>query len=196
VYTVSSKRDRTRRAILDAAQQPFEARGAHAVKLEDVARQAGVSRQAVYLHFGSRAGLLLGLVAHVDETGPLPALAAGVTQAPSGLAALDALVELQGDYWPVIYRIARPFDEARRADPAIAEAWDDRMERRRGGCRGVVERLRDEGELSPDWALDDAADVLWAVTSMRTWEDLVIDSGWSRERYVAGITTTARRALL
>src|SRR3954470_2872435 len=108
VYAVSSKREQTHTAILHAARQLFEERGAQAVKLEDVARRAGVSRQAVYLHFGSRAGLLLALVGHVDETGPLRQLATRVTDAATGGEALDALIELQADYWPVIYRIARP----------------------------------------------------------------------------------------
>src|SRR3954470_13866701 len=183
VYAVSSKREQTHTAILHAARQLFEERGAHAVKLEDVAQRAGVSRQAVYLHFGSRAGLLLGLVAYVDATGPLPRLAARVTEARTGRDALDGLVALQGDYWPVIYGIARPFDERRRADPEIRQAWDDRMERRREGCRGIVQRLSDEEVLDPRWTVAEAADLLWALTSLRTWEDLVIDSGWSRDRY-------------
>jgi len=193
---VSSRRDETRKTLLDAAQQLFEERGAHAGTLGDRACRAGVSRQAVYLHFGSRAGLLLDLVAHVDATGPLSNLAERVNQAATASEALDALVALQADYWPVVYRIARPFDERRRADAAIAQAWDDRMERRRAGCRGVVQRLADAGQLNAGWTVDDASDILWALTSMRTWEDLVIDSGWSRERYVACTTAAVRKALL
>jgi hypothetical protein len=33
----------------------------------DVAREAGVSRQAVYLHFSSRASLFVAVVRHMDE---------------------------------------------------------------------------------------------------------------------------------
>ena len=182
--------------MLEAARALFEERSAQAVKLEDVAGRAGVSRQSVYLHFGSRAGLLLALVAHVDESGPLGELSGRVTRARTGADVLDAALSVQADYWPSIYRIARAFDEARRADAAIAEAWDDRMERRRASCRSVVERLADAAELDPRWTVDDAADVLWALTSMRTWEDLVIDSGWSRDRYVDCLSTAAKRTLL
>ena len=38
------------------------------LRLADVADRADVSRQAVYLHFGDRAGLVLGLLGWVDET--------------------------------------------------------------------------------------------------------------------------------
>jgi AcrR family transcriptional regulator len=193
---VSRNPAQTRQTILEAARGLFEERGAHETKLEDVAARAGVSRQAVYLHFGSRAGLLLALVAHVDESGPLRELADRVAQARPGAAVLDAALAVQADYWPVIYRIARPFDEARRTDPAIAEAWDDRMERRRASCRSVVQRLADAAELDPRWTVDDATDVLWALSSMRTWEDLVVDSGWSRDRYVECMSTAAKKALL
>jgi hypothetical protein len=31
---------------------------------------------------------------------------------------------------------------------------------------------------------------------MRTWEDLVVDSGWSRDRYVECMSSAAKRALL
>ena len=54
--------------MLEAARALLEERSAQAVKLEDVASRAGVSRQSVYLHFGSRAGLLLALVAHVEAS--------------------------------------------------------------------------------------------------------------------------------
>ena len=46
------------------------------VSVGRVAAEAGVSRQAVYLHFGSKANLLLALVAWMDEAGRLPSLIA------------------------------------------------------------------------------------------------------------------------
>ena len=55
----------TRRRILQAAWELLEQRGA-GVRLVDVADRAGVSRQAVYLHFGDRSGLLVALVDFID----------------------------------------------------------------------------------------------------------------------------------
>jgi AcrR family transcriptional regulator len=48
-----------RAAILDAARRLLEERGYHGIGLDAIGREAGVSRQAVYLHFRSKAGLLL-----------------------------------------------------------------------------------------------------------------------------------------
>lgn len=186
----------TRAAILDAARRLFEERGAPTVELEEIARAAGVSRQAIYLHFGSRAGLLVALAQHVDEVERLGEAAREVHEAASAVAELDAFVRLQAEYTPRIAAIARVVDEGRRRDPALAAAWDDRMRRRHGACIRIVERLRREGVLAPEWTVEEAADALWALTSIRTWEDLTIDRGWSKERYASAVGRIARRALL
>jgi hypothetical protein len=38
--------------------------------------------------------------------------------------------------------------------------------------------------------------MLWTLTSMHTWEDLVIDSGCARDRHVPCTTDAVRMALL
>jgi AcrR family transcriptional regulator len=174
----------------------FEQRQAPDVELEQIAAAAGVSRQAIYLHFGSRSGLLLALAEHVDQTERLAEAAQGVHNAPSGAEELDAFVRLQADYTPRIATIARIVDEGRRRDPALAAAWSDRMSRRHAACTRIVKRLDAEGALAPGWTVAAAADVLWALTSIRTWEDLVLDRGWTSRRYAERIRTVARRALL
>ena len=84
-----------RTAILDAAHELFAADGYHGVGLEKVAKQAGVSRQAVYLHFGSKGGLLLELARYEHERAGIAALAdRTVWSAPGAVAALDAWVAL------------------------------------------------------------------------------------------------------
>jgi TetR/AcrR family acrAB operon transcriptional repressor len=49
--------ERTREELLRAALSVFSARGYAATRLEDVAREAGVTRGAIYWHFGSKARL-------------------------------------------------------------------------------------------------------------------------------------------
>lgn len=50
-----------RRVILDAAQKRLTEGGPEAVRLQDVARDVGISHPAVLHHFGSREGLLQAL---------------------------------------------------------------------------------------------------------------------------------------
>jgi len=193
---MSSGRPETRTAILDAARRLFEARRTPDVELEEIAREAGVSRQAIYLHFGNRAGLLLAVGEHVDQTERLAEAARKVHTAETGAEELDAFVRLQADYTPRIAAIAKVFDEGRRRDPALAAGWDDRMHQRHAACTRIVKRLREERSLAPGWSVADAADMLWELTSIRTWEDLVHDRHWSKQRYTKLIGQVARRTFL
>jgi AcrR family transcriptional regulator len=180
---VSRRYRPARLAILDAARRLFEDKDFISVTLEEVARAAGVSRQAVYINFGSRAGLLVALVGYVDEIGGLEARIAKVLDSPTAVSALEALVDLRARYTPSIYRLATQVDAARRFDAGAEASWQDRMKLRYAHSRAVTQRMAVEGVLAPGWTEADAADLIWSMTSIRTYEDLVIDRGWSVNRY-------------
>ena len=60
--------EETRRLILAAAQRRLTAGGPEAIRLQDIARDVGVSHPAILHHFGSRDGLLEALERHaLDE---------------------------------------------------------------------------------------------------------------------------------
>jgi AcrR family transcriptional regulator len=84
-----TKRDRTRRALLDAADATFGARGWANTRMEDVAAAAGVSPATAYNHFPSKH-VLVGSV-----YGPLvqPLLARAEHDLASGRPVVDALVD-------------------------------------------------------------------------------------------------------
>lgn len=185
----------TRESILDAAVRLFTEKGG-AVRLEDVAAEAGVSRQAVYLHFGSRTGLLIAMTQHMDSGGALPGLLNRVFNADTAIEALDAAASLHAEYHPTIYQIARVFLVGRYEDEALRAAWDERMESRRNLYHTVVEGLQEEGLLAPDWDVESAADFLWALTSWQLWEQFVKDRGWSNDDYLNHLRTVMRQTLV
>ena len=82
----------TRQRILDATWDLLVERGSGDVPLEEVARAAGVSRQTVYAHFGSRTDLLVALVEGYKERVGYDALVAPVLSAPTAGDALHELV--------------------------------------------------------------------------------------------------------
>lgn len=57
----STARDRTREAILETALRLFAERGYVQVRVEDMAREAGVSRATFYKHFAEREQILASL---------------------------------------------------------------------------------------------------------------------------------------
>ncbi len=53
-----TKRQRTREALLDGARQLFEERGWHEIRMEDIARRAGVSPATAYQYFKNKRAII------------------------------------------------------------------------------------------------------------------------------------------
>jgi AcrR family transcriptional regulator len=68
-----TKRDRTRRALLDAADSAFGSRGWARTRVEDIAQSAGVSAATAYNHFPTKHALLAQVYAPIIN--PLLAVA-------------------------------------------------------------------------------------------------------------------------
>lgn len=193
---MSSAKATTRDEILRAAWRLLEKRGAPHVRMEDVAAAAGVTRQSVYDHFGSRAGLLVEMTRFVNAETRLSELVRPVREARSGEEQLAAFIRLQAAHTPRVAAVARATDEARRHDEAIASAWDTPIRERRATCEAIVRRLRKEGRLAEGWTVAEAAELLLVLTGIRVWEDLVRDGGWSPEQYVKNVGRAAHAALI
>ncbi|ORB17746.1 TetR/AcrR family transcriptional regulator [Mycobacterium noviomagense] len=65
--TSPATRDTARDLLLDAAQACFDANGLSATTMEDIARQAGVSRATVYRYFASREAVVSGVILRATE---------------------------------------------------------------------------------------------------------------------------------
>ena len=171
-------------------------RGYFGVGLEEVGREAGVSRQAVYLHFKSKAELLLAMAEYADERILVDEITRPVREAKTALKALEAGVAAYAAIEPQIYDAASVVYSARRSDEAAEAAWQNRMAFRRDNVRMGMERLKAEGNLDVAWTVEDATDFTWALLSVHTYEYLVIERGWDIERFVRYLTSALRRTLV
>ncbi|WP_193604614.1 TetR/AcrR family transcriptional regulator [Nocardioides dongkuii] len=61
----SRRRERTRARLLDAAEALMSQRAPEEIRIEDVAAQAGISPASVYVHFGTKDGLLAAVTERV-----------------------------------------------------------------------------------------------------------------------------------
>lgn len=174
----------------------MEEKRGQGVRMSDIAAAAGVSRQAVYLHFDSRAKLLVATTHYGDQVRNLESRLTRWNAATGGLDRLEAYIEFWGNYIPEIYGIARALLAVRETDADAALAWDERMAAVRWGCQTTVEALERDGRLSPQWTAAQATDVFWTMLSIRNWEQLTQQCGWSNEQYVSGMQTLARRTLV
>jgi len=189
---MSTTQTNTRTRILQAMLDLLFAEPATKTRMSDVATQAGVSRQAVYLHFKNRADLLIAATHFLDEKLETNARLAASRTAKSGLDRLQAFVSAWGGYIPEIYGIATVLIALSTTDKAAAAAWDARMQDMREGCAAAIDALNADGTLSPDFSPKDATDLLWTLLSVSNWEHSTRACGWSQEKYLSMLTQATR----
>ncbi len=186
----------TRSRILDSAWKLLAGKGAGAVRMSDIAKQTGISRQAVYLHFPSRAELLVATTRHIDQVKNVDERLAASRSARSGIERLDAYIAAWGNYIPEIHGVARALIALQDQDEDARAAWTDRMNAVRHGCAAAVAALSRDNQLSAELSEREATDLLCSLLSVESWEQLRQLCGWSQARYVELMQRTARRALL
>jgi AcrR family transcriptional regulator len=170
--------------------------GYHSVGLESVAAAAGVSRQTVYDHFGSKGGLLRAMISQGEAQAGLPERLRAVYGQTDGLAMLRAMLDTVAAVDPQVYPQSRLVYAARLDDPLAAEMWKWRLDSRRAGMGAVFKQLAADGRLRAGVTVEVAADIAWAVASPHQYEYLVVERGWSLKRYRAHLEETIASRLL
>ena len=183
----------TRTRILEASLKLLEEGRGKGVRMSDIARSAKISRQAVYLHFSNRAELLIATTHYLDEIKEVEARLLASRTAKTGLERLDAFIEAWGNYIPEIYGIAKALLAMSDDDEEAASAWDKRMQDMREGCEAAILALNNDGKLSRAYLPEQASDILWTMLSVRNWEQLTIECGWSQEKYIKTLKSMARQ---
>ena len=160
---MSSGTPETRERILNSAWKLLEAAQGREVRMTDIAREAGVSRQALYLHFPARADLLVATTRHIDEVKEVDKRLARSRIAETGTERLAAFIEAWGNYIPEIYGVGKALMIMSETDDAAKLAWDGRMQavrRIRSGGQGAEERRRScpgsDGWKGNRYLVDDA----------------------------------------
>jgi AcrR family transcriptional regulator len=169
--------------------------GGAGVRMSDIAKAAGVSRQAVYLHFDTRADLLTEAARRLDRRLGVDDLLAPSRAATDGESRLAAFVEAWSRLLPGIAPVAGALLAMRAADAEAARAWDDRMAAFRDGCAAAVRALAAEGRLAPIWTEATGTDFLVTLLSVESWLELTRTLGWPPDRYAERMTHAAAAAL-
>ncbi len=190
---MSSENPDTRTRILQTTLDLLENGQGKKVRMADIAKQAGISRQALYLHFATRAELLIATTFYLDELKGSEARLAASRSATNGLDRLDAYIEAWGSYIPEIYGMAKAILAMSDSDEAAAQAWAQRMQDMREGCEAAINALQADGNLSPRHTAKQASDLLWTLLSVRNWEQLTQECGWTQDEYLQSLKKTAHR---
>jgi AcrR family transcriptional regulator len=192
----------TRLRMLDAAQKMFAERGYAGSTIEAIASEAGVAVDTVYAAFGSKRGILKALldvrvggddapVDLLDRPGPQ-----AVRREPNQRRQIAAFAT---DVSAIIER-ARPVDDIMRGAAAVdadiaafrAKAQDQRFR----NTRQLVAWLAANGPLRDGLTEEEAAGIVWTMTSPEVHRLLRVGRGWTPKRFTAWLDDSLARILL
>lgn len=171
-------------------------KGLASVTLASIAADADVTRQTVYMYFGSRAGFLSALVEYVNQKAGLSDRAERLSHAPTIESALRMLVAIRVDMAPKLYPLIQELNAAVISDPDAAAAYKARQLQRLRPLLALARRMKDERRLRKGITPDTAAAMMWTTLSFETWNYLVPTLGWSTRKYLREMFAVLSNALL
>jgi len=195
--------EQTRREIMMAAGKLFRDHG-YGVPMPDIAAEAGVVVETVYRIFGSKAGLFRAVVEALLAAGPGRALVP-VEERPAIRAIIDEpdprrQVALYAATQPGIHRRAGPLlralRDAKASDPELTRLWGELEAWRFDGQGRFVAQLAERGGLPSDRSMEDARDIVWTLCSLAVHDLLVLERGWTAQRYGAWLAAALTHELL
>ncbi len=163
--------NKTRERVVAAAVRLLRsADGAQRCTLESVAKGAGVTRLTVYNLFGARSALFEAVFDERARRGGLHRIAeAMILDDPR--ASIAALVAIFNEFWASDRATLGNLYALGSSDAEFAAVLLARNERRRQAFTVLAKRLAAAGQIEPQ-AIDDLADVLFALTAYAFFEDL------------------------
>jgi AcrR family transcriptional regulator len=192
----------TRLRILEASGDLFAARGYAATTIDAVAARAGVAVDTIYAIFGTKKGMLSALI-DLRVTGSTEGSDVLAGEGPRALRTMsDRRQMLAGFAADIVARIerVRPIDDVMQSaaviDPDIADLRARMQENRFGKLRTFTEWLAANGALRQHADVDEAATIVWTLTSPEVNRLLRDVRGWSSQRYQQWLSTTLIRVLL
>jgi AcrR family transcriptional regulator len=187
--------EETRRRILDALYARLRERPAEPASVEEIARAARVSRSTIYLIFGSRAGLFDALAAELFRTGEFEQVERAVAN-PDGRESLRGGIRGGAEMYAAHVEVIHALRAMAQREASAAGGTVQRLEEGRAkGMTELAQKLAAQDALRPDLTLEEAAHVLWLVTSFDAFDALYSARGLSLEETVEVLTMTAERSL-
>jgi AcrR family transcriptional regulator len=185
----------TRERIIEAACASLESGPLGAVRVDEVARAAGVARSTIYVAFGSRAGLFEAVADELLVRGGFDRIGVAF-RLPDAAAALRESIRAACAVYATEPVLTRSILTLAAIDPDAAAAVA-RFERGRWpGMVSLARRLHGQGRLRADVTRDEAAQVLWVITSFATFDQLFGGRGLAPDVVAERLNAMAERTLL
>lgn len=175
--------EETRQRILGAARRLFLQVGYAGTTVEAIAAAAEVSPKTVSAIFGSKLGILtaiLDLAAFGKRFDEIRTMLQTTDDAHQRLRLATALARQAYEALTPEFELLRG---ASAVAPELADLGRQVGERRRQYQGRLIAYLRERGVLRRELSVDEATDVLWALTGYDLYRQLVVERGWTPDRY-------------
>lgn len=191
-----------RGAVIAAARQLFVDRGYTGTTMEAISERADVPPATMYRLFSSKAGILKALldVSIAGDDRPVavpqrPEVRAAVT-ADDPREQLAAFVDITRTINTRAGAVYEVLVSAAHTEPEAAALLDVISRQRHEGQRNLARSLARKGALREGMKQRDAEDVIHALMSPEVYRLLVVDRGWTPERYADWLTDSLAGLLL
>jgi AcrR family transcriptional regulator len=192
----------TRRRVLDAAEALFTRDGYATTTMTAIAEHADVAVQTLYAVFGSKRAILTELIdARVvgdDQAGSLPGREdwRAMEREPDPQRQLALFAQIATRIGNRSAAINEIMAQAAGADPELAAIYQQQRQSRYRDERRIARSLARKGALREGLSETQAADIIWAIGTTRTYRALVSERGWTTEQYERWLKDLLARALL
>jgi AcrR family transcriptional regulator len=190
----ASATEATRHRILEVARSSLERGPVGALRVDEVARQAGVARSTVYVLFGSRAGLFDALARHLRDEAGFDELIDAFRQ-PDALQAMRDAQRAAVRMYAKLPDLARALFTLSAIDPDAVAAVKAIEDGRRPGQASIAERLAAQGYLRPGVGVREATDILTVITSFQAFDELYGAGGLPADLVADRLVAMAERSI-
>lgn len=193
---------RTRAAVIEAARELFAERGYAATTIEAVSERSETSQPTIYRLFGSKLAILKAVIDVSIAGDDEPIAVADRPVVRDLLAACDPhdrilqFARLLRGLMTRTAHVHRLLADAARSDADAASLLAEIARQRQEGQQRVARSLARSGHLRPGFRERDAADIIHGLASPEVYGLLVLDRGWSGERYESWIADILTDQLL
>lgn len=187
--------EETRRRVLEAAREEILAGAAPALSMGAVARRAGVARSTLYATYLSMGGLVGAVIMDASIRAGFDRVLE-LFNLPDAAEAMRRAVPEGARMYAVDYELTRRVRVLARLEPTVMSGLVIGEEMRAGGMRYQAERLAAQAKLRPEVTTEDAARLLWLLTSFETYESLRTTWGMDVEQVGEFLVGVAGRTLL
>ena len=186
----------TRENILNAAEKLLQTKGYVGMTVEAMAKGASVAPQTVYAVFGSKRGILLGLIQRaVLQKLDLKIFDRAVCSNNAveivSCAAHLSRIAYESDY--CIYELLRG---AGVVAPELSKLEEEREQFRHEKTGELIRRMIAIGQLRSDLDEKRATDILWTLTCRDIYRMLVQVQKWPPDVFEAWVIRTLTTALI